>query len=173
RFPVTLYKEQWTKLLDMAADIRAFLTEHDAELKTKEPRRNRASRRVRGLAAAAPPNGPIARGALRRTRAPRGSARRLDGGRSRSSAALSSRESERRQECRLGAPARRGTRCSPGRGPREAPPASPPPSAGTPEDTPLGASPPRRAAPLRSPALPRPRRRRPARLDGSAVRPSS
>ena len=38
RFPVTLYKEQWAKLLDMAADIRAFLTEHDAELKTKEPR---------------------------------------------------------------------------------------------------------------------------------------
>jgi len=38
RFPVTLYKEQWTKLLDMATDIRTFLTEHDAELKTKEPR---------------------------------------------------------------------------------------------------------------------------------------
>jgi len=38
RFPVTLYKEQWAKLLEMAADIRAFLAEHDAELKTKEPR---------------------------------------------------------------------------------------------------------------------------------------
>jgi hypothetical protein len=38
RFPVTLYKEQWAKLLDMAADLRAFLAEHDAELKTKEPR---------------------------------------------------------------------------------------------------------------------------------------
>ena len=36
RFPVTLYKEQWTKLLDMAEDIRSFLHEHDAELKTKE-----------------------------------------------------------------------------------------------------------------------------------------
>jgi len=36
RFPVTLYKEQWTKLLDMADEIRAFLREHDAELKTKE-----------------------------------------------------------------------------------------------------------------------------------------
>ena len=36
RFPVTLYKEQWTKLLDMADDIRAFLKAHDAELKTKE-----------------------------------------------------------------------------------------------------------------------------------------
>ena len=38
RFPVTLYKEQWTKLLDMADDIRAFLREHEAELKAKEPR---------------------------------------------------------------------------------------------------------------------------------------
>jgi hypothetical protein len=36
RFPVTLYKEQWVKLLDMADDIRAFLREHDAELKSKE-----------------------------------------------------------------------------------------------------------------------------------------
>jgi hypothetical protein len=26
RFPVTLYKEQWLKLLDMADDIRAFLS---------------------------------------------------------------------------------------------------------------------------------------------------
>ena len=38
RFPVTLYKEQWTKLLDMSDEIRAFLREHDAELKAKEPR---------------------------------------------------------------------------------------------------------------------------------------
>jgi hypothetical protein len=38
RFPVTLYKEQWAKLLDMADDLRAFLKEHDAQLKTKEPR---------------------------------------------------------------------------------------------------------------------------------------
>jgi hypothetical protein len=35
RFPVTLYKEQWTKLLDMADEIRAFITEHDAALKAK------------------------------------------------------------------------------------------------------------------------------------------
>jgi hypothetical protein len=35
RFPVTLYKEQWAKLLDMADEIRAFLKEHDSELKTK------------------------------------------------------------------------------------------------------------------------------------------
>ena len=35
RFPVTLYKEQWTKLLAMADEIREFIKEHDAELKTK------------------------------------------------------------------------------------------------------------------------------------------
>jgi hypothetical protein len=35
RFPVTLYKEQWTKLLEMADEIRAFIREHEAELKTK------------------------------------------------------------------------------------------------------------------------------------------
>jgi hypothetical protein len=38
RFPVTLYKEQWLKLLDMADDIRAFIREHDTLLKAKEPR---------------------------------------------------------------------------------------------------------------------------------------
>ena len=36
RFPVTLYKEQWTKLLAMAEDIKAFLRDNDAKLKTKE-----------------------------------------------------------------------------------------------------------------------------------------
>jgi hypothetical protein len=35
RFPVTLYKEQWTRLLDMADDIRSFIKENDARLKTK------------------------------------------------------------------------------------------------------------------------------------------
>jgi hypothetical protein len=35
RFPITLYKEQWTKLLDMSQEIRDFLASHDAELKTK------------------------------------------------------------------------------------------------------------------------------------------
>lgn len=35
RFPITLYKEQWAKLLDMADEIRLFMREHDAELKTK------------------------------------------------------------------------------------------------------------------------------------------
>lgn len=36
RFPVTLYKEQWQKLLAMADEIRAFIVEHDAQLKTKD-----------------------------------------------------------------------------------------------------------------------------------------
>ena len=35
RFPVTLYKEQWTKLLEMAEDIKAFLRENDSKLKAK------------------------------------------------------------------------------------------------------------------------------------------
>lgn len=38
RFPVTLYKEQWAKLLDLADDIRAFIKENEAQLKAKEPR---------------------------------------------------------------------------------------------------------------------------------------
>lgn len=38
RFPVTLYKEQWAKLLELAGEIRAFIAEHEAELKAKEPR---------------------------------------------------------------------------------------------------------------------------------------
>ena len=36
RFPVTLYKEQWTKLLDMADDIRAFIKGNEERLKSKE-----------------------------------------------------------------------------------------------------------------------------------------
>ena len=36
RFPVTLYKEQWLKLLDMTGDIRAFIAAHETQLKTKE-----------------------------------------------------------------------------------------------------------------------------------------
>jgi hypothetical protein len=35
RFPVTLYKEQWTRLLAMSAEILEFIKEHDAELKAK------------------------------------------------------------------------------------------------------------------------------------------
>lgn len=36
RFPVTLYQEQWLKLLDMADQIRAFIREHQSELKKRE-----------------------------------------------------------------------------------------------------------------------------------------
>ena len=36
RFPVTLYQEQWLKLLDMEKDIRAFIADHQAELKKRE-----------------------------------------------------------------------------------------------------------------------------------------
>ena len=35
RFPVTLYKEQWTKLLDMADEIRIFIKENEGRLKAK------------------------------------------------------------------------------------------------------------------------------------------
>jgi len=36
RFPVTLYKEQWLRLLDMSDDIRAFIAANEAQLKAKE-----------------------------------------------------------------------------------------------------------------------------------------
>ena len=36
RFPVTLYKEQWLKLLDMADEIRAFIAANEGQLKAKE-----------------------------------------------------------------------------------------------------------------------------------------
>ena len=39
RFPVTLYKEQWLKLLDMSDDIRAFIAANEAQLKAKDQRR--------------------------------------------------------------------------------------------------------------------------------------
>jgi hypothetical protein len=35
RFPITLYKEQWTKLLDMSDEIRQFIVQHEPELKSK------------------------------------------------------------------------------------------------------------------------------------------
>lgn len=37
RFPVTLYQEQWVKLLDHAEEIRAFLKANEHLLKKKEP----------------------------------------------------------------------------------------------------------------------------------------
>lgn len=36
RFPVTLYKEQWLRLLDNADDIRAFIAANNAQLKSKQ-----------------------------------------------------------------------------------------------------------------------------------------
>jgi ABC-type Fe3+-hydroxamate transport system substrate-binding protein len=36
RFPVTLYQEQWIRLLDLETDIREFIQLHEAELKVKE-----------------------------------------------------------------------------------------------------------------------------------------
>jgi len=36
RFPVTLYKEQWQRLLDRKDDILEFIIENESELKTKE-----------------------------------------------------------------------------------------------------------------------------------------
>ena len=35
RFPVTLYKEQWAKLLAMADEIREFIKENESSLKAK------------------------------------------------------------------------------------------------------------------------------------------
>jgi hypothetical protein len=36
RFPVTLYKEQWIRLLDQADEIKGFLKENDQQLKAKQ-----------------------------------------------------------------------------------------------------------------------------------------
>jgi hypothetical protein len=35
RFPVTLYKEQWLKLLSMADDIKRFIAENESRLRVK------------------------------------------------------------------------------------------------------------------------------------------
>ncbi len=36
RMPVTLYVEQWQRLLDFSDELRKFMQEHDSELKRKE-----------------------------------------------------------------------------------------------------------------------------------------
>jgi hypothetical protein len=36
RFPVTLYKEQWLKLMGISDEIKKFISENDSRLKTKE-----------------------------------------------------------------------------------------------------------------------------------------
>src|ERR1051325_7545090 len=43
RFPVTLYKEQWVRLLDHADEIRSFLKDNDRQLKAKDQRQTRNS----------------------------------------------------------------------------------------------------------------------------------
>jgi hypothetical protein len=37
RFPVTLYPEQFTRLLEKSGEITAFITEHKDEFSTKKP----------------------------------------------------------------------------------------------------------------------------------------
>ncbi len=36
RFPVTLYKEQWVRLLDKQGDIRNFIKDNEEKLKSRE-----------------------------------------------------------------------------------------------------------------------------------------
>ena len=38
RFPVTLYKEQWLKVIAHMEVIQQFIADHDSELKAKETR---------------------------------------------------------------------------------------------------------------------------------------
>lgn len=37
RFPVTLYKEQWQKVIAHMEVIQQFIADHESELKTKDP----------------------------------------------------------------------------------------------------------------------------------------
>ena len=37
RFPVTLYYEQWIRLLDAAGELRSFLEQNKSRLKLKDP----------------------------------------------------------------------------------------------------------------------------------------
>ena len=36
RFPITLYKEQWMRLLEMSDDIRSFIRENESRLKARD-----------------------------------------------------------------------------------------------------------------------------------------
>jgi hypothetical protein len=36
RFPITLYQEQWTKLLELAEEIKQFIKANEGQLKKKE-----------------------------------------------------------------------------------------------------------------------------------------
>jgi hypothetical protein len=35
RFPITFYREEWERILGMADEVRAFISAHASELKTK------------------------------------------------------------------------------------------------------------------------------------------
>ena len=35
RFPVTLYKEQWLRLLDLTEELKTFIKQNDSQLKSK------------------------------------------------------------------------------------------------------------------------------------------
>ena len=35
RFPVTLYKEQWERLLEKVDQLKSFMKDHDSELRTR------------------------------------------------------------------------------------------------------------------------------------------
>ncbi len=37
RFPVTLYKEQWLKVIGLVDVIQQFIADHESKLKSKEP----------------------------------------------------------------------------------------------------------------------------------------
>ena len=65
RFPVTLYKEQWTRLLDMAEEIRAFIRDNETSLKTKRRNRSRRRRGVRRAWRVATARAPSAASAMR------------------------------------------------------------------------------------------------------------
>lgn len=43
RWPVTLYKSQWTKLLDATEQIQQFLKDNDGELKDKDAPKTKAA----------------------------------------------------------------------------------------------------------------------------------
>ena len=47
RFPVTLYKEQWLRLLDMTEDIQAFIKQNETQLSTKVQKSQRIAKPLR------------------------------------------------------------------------------------------------------------------------------
>ena len=61
RFPVTLYREQWIRLLERADDLKAFMEEHAGELAKKgEPAAAEAEAPAAEVPAQAPESAPQA-----------------------------------------------------------------------------------------------------------------